>query len=236
MTRRHAAAAPSSPKPPTAGRTGRPPKTYAETEAMRTRIKTAAVEVFGQRGFTDATVEAILAASGLSRPTFYRYFANVDEVVDLVLSEVNDRLLRDVALAILQENDPIAKADAGVMAWLKWCEWVGAMLPAIRAQMHTPNTSAHAHRERVIATFCETIEGVCQALNRHVPARVLIETVIIGMEHLGYSYHCGTTPRSEESLARTREGMLRLVLGMLGGSAEWSMVPALASRLGITLE
>lgn len=203
---------------------------------MRTRIKTAAVEVFGERGFTDATVESILVASGLSRPTFYRYFANVDEVVDLVLAEVNDRLLKDVAAAILQVDEPIAKADAGVMAWMKWCEWVGAMLPAIRAQMHTPGTSAHAHRQRVIATFCETIEAVCQALKRQVPDRVLIETVIIGMEHLGYSYHCGVAPRSEESLARTREGMLRLVLGMLGGEDEWAMVPTLASRLGITIK
>lgn len=235
MSRRSAAAAPSSPKPPATSRSGRPPKTYAETEAMRTRIKTAAVQVFGERGLSDATVESILAVSGLSRPTFYRYFANVDEVVDLVLSEVNDRLLRDVAHAIQQVDDPIAKADAGVMAWLRWCDWIGAMLPGIRAQMHTPNTSAHAHRQRVISTFCDNIEDVCRALNRHVPPRLMIETVIIGLEHLGYSYHCGAAPRSEESLARTREGMLRLVLGMLGGAAEWSMVPVLASRLGIRM-
>jgi AcrR family transcriptional regulator len=50
----------------------------AETVALshRNRMMLGAVRVVGERGFTDSTVESIIAAGGVARNTFYVHFAD----------------------------------------------------------------------------------------------------------------------------------------------------------------
>ncbi|WP_206316105.1 TetR family transcriptional regulator [Streptomyces sp. C1-2] len=46
--------------------------------AVRSEIATAAMEVFGRQGFETTTVAQIAQAAGISRRSYFRYFANKD--------------------------------------------------------------------------------------------------------------------------------------------------------------
>lgn len=60
---------------------------------MRARLVAAAVECFTSRGYHATSVAEITAAAGTSHGNFYRYFANVDDILVCALEPPLARLL-----------------------------------------------------------------------------------------------------------------------------------------------
>ena len=74
--------------------------------AVRDEVVCAAWELFAEHGFEATTVDQIAAAAGMSRRTFFRYFAGKDELILDKLLEVGDRLA-----------DALAARPADEAAW-----------------------------------------------------------------------------------------------------------------------
>jgi len=225
---------PSSDLPPKRGR-GRPRRTEAETEVIRQQIQQAATQVFAERGYHGVSVELILQASGLSRPTFYRYFGNADEVIELILKEANDRLLVAISESVRQAQGPIDKVEAGLLAWRTWGESIGPLLKAIFAELHDTHSPAYVHRQRVLKLVGEELNAAAASLQRPPFDDLQIETFVIGVEYLGFRYHFGPEGPSEAMWERTRQAMVRLAVGLLGGPQEWAHATQLAEVMRVTL-
>jgi AcrR family transcriptional regulator len=93
--------------------------------AVRDEVVRAAWELFVEHGFEATTVEQIADAAGMSRRTFFRYFAGKDELILDKLLEVGER----VAAALAARP----KAEA---AW-----------PALRAALDVVVTAQDDHPE-----------------------------------------------------------------------------------------
>lgn len=97
----------------------------------RAEIERTALDLFSRRGFVETTVEDIAEASGISRRTFFRYFASKNDVVwgDF------DALLHDLD------------------AWLRRAPDDGSMLATLRdavvAFNALPPGAVPAHRQRM---------------------------------------------------------------------------------------
>ena len=72
----------SAPAAPVAASTARP-----DGDARR-RILAAATRVFGTYGFSKSTVQEIASAAHVSKPLFYRQFANKQDVFEAVIEQV----------------------------------------------------------------------------------------------------------------------------------------------------
>jgi AcrR family transcriptional regulator len=81
--------------------------------AVREEVVRAAWDLFVEHGFDATTVEQIAEAAGMSRRTFFRYFAGKDELILDKLLEVGDRVA-----------DALAARPAAEAAW-----------PALRAAL-----------------------------------------------------------------------------------------------------
>ncbi len=83
-------------------------------EATRQRILDAALNVFAQKGFHQAIVDDIVAASDTSKGAFYFHFPNKNGVflalVDLLAHRLEDKVQR----AIAHQQGSIAKIDAAL--------------------------------------------------------------------------------------------------------------------------
>jgi len=65
----------------------------------RGRLEQAAVELFAERGFEQATVADIAARAGLTERTFFRHYADKREVLFSGASVLQDRLVSTLATA-----------------------------------------------------------------------------------------------------------------------------------------
>src|SRR4051794_1237115 len=63
-------------------------------EAVRSEVQRQAWLLFSEHGFEATTVDRIAAASGMSRRTFFRYFASKDDLVLARMVESGAELVR----------------------------------------------------------------------------------------------------------------------------------------------
>jgi TetR/AcrR family transcriptional regulator len=213
---------------------GRPPQSAAEQDAARARILDATRAVFASVGYHGLSVELVLAEAGISRPTFYRYFRNVDEAIDRVLRDVNERLIDSLTDAVRVEDAPLAVLEAGLSAWLAWGDALGPMLRPLFAELHDPRSPASRHRLWTLGILTERVSSVAERLGRARPAPLLVDTLLNGIEFLGYRHHLAASGGAASRKA-TRDAMLRLALGLLGTEAEWARAVPLARELGVEL-
>ena len=82
----------------------------ADVEERRRQILRAAVEVFAERGFADATISEIADAAGLAHGTVYLYFKSKVDVFQSLVSGFVDLLIADVngSGALDDENKGLA--------------------------------------------------------------------------------------------------------------------------------
>src|SRR4029453_277183 len=86
------------------------PSPLSRGEATRARIREAANQLFLRHGVEATTVEAIAAAAGVSKPTFYLYFQRKE---DLLLEDGLQRPRRAPQLAAHPRAKPADGAGAG---------------------------------------------------------------------------------------------------------------------------
>ena len=89
------------------------------TGPTRLKILEGAADAFGRAGFADTTVDDIIAAAGVSRPSFYKFFRNKDEVFDVLHETHALSLIQMVKSAVTSVSDPDLKLARGTEAFLR---------------------------------------------------------------------------------------------------------------------
>lgn len=214
---------------------GRPPKTEAELGEQRERLVAATRTVFSRVGYHGLNVEQVIEEAGVSRPTFYKYFASLDEVVEILLTQVNQDLIFRLLTALQSVAEPTAKVETAILAWRQWGEDLGEFLRPFYAELHNSTSPVGRHRQLTLDVLTMQIVDAVAALGRERPSPLHVATFINGVEYLGYHYHL-ETPRDAASWADTREAMFRLALGLLGDEGDWGNSLGLARDFHIHLK
>jgi mycofactocin system transcriptional regulator len=160
VARRHHAPARSRHRP----RGGRHNATVTTTETAppaegtRARVERAALDLFTLRGFEQVTTDEVADAAGISRRTFFRYFATKADAVWGDFAAHVTRLEGRLAAA-----DPAAPVLASVCAaYVEVNDYAAAELPLLRERMQLiltePALLAHsqlrfAEVDRVVARY-----------------------------------------------------------------------------------
>ena len=86
-------------------------------DRRRGQIVTAAIKLFGARGYYTVTVKDIAKEAGISPGLIYQYFKTKEDVLLLVLLERLDQYWREVPAAAERETQPLARLFAAYDAY-----------------------------------------------------------------------------------------------------------------------
>ncbi|MGH3190734.1 MAG: TetR/AcrR family transcriptional regulator [Streptosporangiaceae bacterium] len=95
-----------------------PGKRAAQGRATRGQLIEVATGLFAEHGYEDTSIEAVLAAAGVSRGALYHHFAGKEALFAAVLGAISDRITAEVTEAIRDCTDPVDAMRTGALAWI----------------------------------------------------------------------------------------------------------------------
>jgi AcrR family transcriptional regulator len=95
-----------------------PGKRAAQGRATRAQLIEVATSLFAGHGYEGTSIEAVLAAAGVSRGALYHHFAGKEALFTAVLEAVSDRVTAEVTEAIRDCTDPVDAMHTGALAWI----------------------------------------------------------------------------------------------------------------------
>jgi AcrR family transcriptional regulator len=93
-------------------------KRAAQGRATREQLIEVATRLFAERGYEDTSIEAVLAAAGVSRGALYHHFAGKDALFEAVVESVEERVNTEMTAKIGNLQDPMAIIRAGALGWI----------------------------------------------------------------------------------------------------------------------
>lgn len=88
-------------------------------EARRKQILSAALELFGTKGFHRTTTQDLADAAGVSVGLIYQYFKDKENLLAAAISQIFDAYLSEIPVAVEAAPDPLARFNAAVHAYCR---------------------------------------------------------------------------------------------------------------------
>lgn len=93
-------------------------KRAAQGRATRVQLIEVATRLFAERGYEDTSIEAVLAAAGVSRGALYHHFAGKDALFEAVVENIEDGITARLETELTAVPDAVAMVHAGALAWI----------------------------------------------------------------------------------------------------------------------
>lgn len=160
-----------------------PPRSSRKEAKERTRRKLldAIVKILHADGPTALTTQRIADVAGVSQPTFYTHFADLDAALDVAAAELGEQLLGRMAAAApsLDEPDPRQAMRVSFRAFVD-AVLADKRLAEIFLRHRRDRSSPFGKRFRkVLAASRDPIEE--QLARRGIPDAALHASLIVGM-------------------------------------------------------
>jgi len=97
---------------------GVPGKRAAQGRATRGQLIEVATGLFAEHGYEGTSIEAVLAAAGVSRGALYHHFAGKEALFRAVVQAVSERVTTQLGEVIRDCTDPVDAVRTAALAWI----------------------------------------------------------------------------------------------------------------------
>jgi len=197
---------------------GRPKKTDDEIQGVKDKILVATRTVFGTYGTRGTTVQKIIQCADISRPTFYKYFANSDEPLDFIIEQANLKLVKKMMKVSDDHSITVSRILAVIDTYIEWGRGEIEILASIHQELLIKGSPVSKHRADTLGSIYTILERTLREEGREVPDKVVFESVIMGAENIGYHLLLQSNPSKTD---KYRADMLKLAIALFGGVDDW---------------
>ena len=166
------------------GRHGLSPSFVASNQ--RERIMAALAETVSERGYTDLTVEDIIARAGVSRRTFYDQFANKQEAFLAAYDEVTQQLMTNIGVAQSSATDFAEGVERALEAFLYYLAVEPAFAHMCIVDALGAGPAAIDRRNTILRVFMALFDRAAETLGERPPP-LTSETVVNAIHGVVYA-------------------------------------------------
>jgi AcrR family transcriptional regulator len=205
------------------------PRRRLSAADRRAAILDAALEVFSESGFNDASLDDVAARGGISKALIYEHFDSERELQIALLDSFVHELIARVVGAIGGGETNEARLRAGIEAFLEFAEERPAALRLLTRNISDPDAGEALDRLREEAAGAVATMMVADAPPSQ-PGDLKVEETSALLAHLisgGIQFMAGWWLESPRDLPRERVveatmGLLWLGLERLGEGERWA--------------
>ena len=155
---------------------------------QRERILSAVARAAAELGYTEMSVEAIIARAGVSRRTFYEQFKNKEDAFLAAYDAVLHQLVRHVQRAYLRETTARTRLRAGIEAFLQFLAGEPEFARMFIVEALAAGPRAIARRNDALRMFAEIIEdNIHELLPRCRRPALAAETIVGGIHEVAFN-------------------------------------------------
>ena len=207
-------------------KSGRPSASEPSGKELRALVIDAARRVYAENGFHRSSVEQLLVAANISRPTFYRFFSDKREVFDEVIAQLYAEFTERATQALAKAHSLHELVEYGLDAFFEWGLKDVAAVGALYREIHDLNSPASTHRNRVITYLNDAIMNRAESLGYPKVDPLLYDALLHVAEYLG-AIPFMNNQTSKAQISRSRKVASRVALAALMCGIDDLQVPPL---------
>lgn len=221
----------SSRKPARRRRPGRPSATEPSGEQLREVVIEAAMRVYAEHGYQRSSVELILQAANISRPTFYRLFSDKREVIREALERAYLDLLTTLPAAVASARTMEQGINLALDAYFDWARRNVPGVGAFYREIHDRDSPASELRRQALETLQHVVSQRAEQLGLPGIDPTFVETLLHVAEHAGGNCFALGHP-TEEQICHARKVTGRIILAAVLSGLDNNAIPPLSDFIG----
>jgi AcrR family transcriptional regulator len=199
---------------------------HVKAKSRKDRIMDAALRVFAEKTFQEATISEISKESGVSEATIYEYFGTKEDLLFAIPEKITNDTLARSQLVLPFIKDVEGRMRAILQSYIQLYQnnphYSALVLLQLMSNKRFRQTAAHELIRLSAHGLLDCIrDGIADGTFRKNADAYLIRSMLMGtIEHLFIHWHMQGMPKREKSLIDMLDPFLEIVLSGIRAKRE----------------
>lgn len=167
----------------------------------RQQLLDTALQVFARDGYHETSMNALATEAGVTKPVLYQHFASKHDLVVEVLNRLGDRLHSAIVAAILTEETPRNRVEAGFRAFFRFFDDEPDAFEVLYESKLGAQPEFRGDAARIQATFAETVAQAIRQADRADALAMASGVTGLSEGMIRHWIYCGRSRSADEMAA-----------------------------------
>ena len=187
-------------------------------KTRKDRIMEAALHIFAEKGFQNATITEISKEAGVSEATIYEYFGTKEDLLFSIPEKISNQTYDESSKILPYIKGVEGKMRAMLLSYFKLYQfnphYSALVLLQLMSNKRFRETPAHEAIRRSAHRLLDCIrEGIADGTFKKDADAYLIRSMLMGtIEHLFIQWHMQGRPKAEKSIIDMLDPFIEIVL------------------------
>lgn len=199
---------------------------HARPKTRKDRIMDAALRIFAEKSFADATISEISKEASVSEATIYEYFGTKEDLLFAIPEKISNDTFEESEMVLPYVKDVEGRLRAIMYSYVRLYQenpdYSALVLLQLMSNKRFRQTAAHEAIRRSAHRLLDCIrDGVADGTFRKDVNAYLVRSMLMGtIEHVFIHWHMQGMPENRKTMMDMLDSFLELVLSGIRAKQE----------------